>query len=178
MGSTTAALPKKLQDAIAERMQHSLLTGDTPFDKTRLGDAAAFVAEVAAQRVLGKSTMAIESISDDKRLTRIAIVNDDMPFLVDSIAAAIAALGLSIDRLVHPVIPVERDEKGRLTGVPKDDPEDAYRESMIYIEAARGDAKTRRQLQDSLKETLAVYEHELAIGRRGRAPSTILARPA
>ncbi len=155
MGSTSSVLPKKLQTAITERMQQSLLSGDTPFDKTQLRDAAQFLGEVAAQRVLGKSAMAIESVSDDKRLTRIAVVNDDMPFLVDSVAASIAALGLSIDRLVHPVIPVERDEKGVLTGIPKGDPEDGYWESMIYIEAARVDAKTRRLLQDRLKETLA-----------------------
>ena len=155
MGSKTAALPGKLQNAITERMRLSLLSGDTPFEKARLADAAAFVGALAADRTLGRSSMAIESVSDERRLTRIAIVNDDMPFLVDSVAASIAALGLSIDRLVHPVIPVERDKKGLLTGIPDGDPEDAYWESMIYIEAARVDAKTRRQLQESLKETLA-----------------------
>ncbi|MCF8882902.1 NAD-glutamate dehydrogenase [Erythrobacter sp. SN021] len=155
MGSKTAALPKKLQNAITERMRQSLLKGDTPFDKARLADAASFVGALAADRTFGRSSMAIESISDERRLTRIAIVNDDMPFIVDSVAATIAALGLSIDRLVHPVIPVERDDKGRLTGIPDNDPDDAYWESMIYIEAARVDAKTRRQLQEGLKETLA-----------------------
>ena len=155
MGSKTAALPKKLQNAITERMRQSLLKGDTPFDKVRLADAASFVGALAADRTFGRSSMAIESISDERRLTRIAIVNDDMPFIVDSVAATIAALGLSIDRLVHPVIPVERDDKGRLTGIPDNDPDDAYWESMIYIEAARVDAKTRRQLQEGLKETLA-----------------------
>jgi len=155
MGSTTAVLPKTLQNAITERMRLSLLSGDTPFDKAQLGDAAQFVGQLAVQRTLGRSAMAIESVSDERRLTRIAIVNDDMPFLVDSVAATIAALGLSIDRLVHPVIPVERDKNGRLTGIPEGDPDEAYWESMIYIEAARVDAKTRRQLQETLKETLA-----------------------
>ena len=155
MGSKTAALPKKLQTAITERMRDSLLSGDTPFEKARLGDAAEFVGVLAAQRMFGRSAMAIESVSDERRLTRIAIINDDMPFLVDSVAATIAALGLSIDRLVHPVIPVERDDKGQLTAIPDGDPEDAFWESMIYIEAARVDAKTRRQLQETLKATLA-----------------------
>ncbi|ASP28912.1 glutamate dehydrogenase [Qipengyuania flava] len=154
MGSTTAALPKKLQNAITERMRLSLLRGDTPFDKARLADAAQFIGELASQRTRGRSAMAIESISDERRLTRIAIINDDMPFLVDSIAATIAALGLSIDRLVHPVIPVERDSKGKLEAIPDGDPDDAFWESMIYIEAARVDAKTRRQLQETLKTTL------------------------
>ncbi len=155
MGSTTAALPKKLQNAITDRMRLSLLSGDTPFDKAQLGDAAEFVGQLAVQRTPGRSAMAIESVSDERRMTRIAIINDDMPFLVDSVAATIAALGLSIDRLVHPVIPVERDDKGVLKAIPEGDPEDAFWESMIYIEAARVDAKTRRQLQETLKTTLA-----------------------
>ncbi|WP_370221094.1 NAD-glutamate dehydrogenase domain-containing protein [Qipengyuania sp.] len=155
MGSTTAALPKKLQNAITERMRLSLLSGDTPFDKAQLVDAAEFVGQLAVRRTPGRSAMAIESVSDERRLTRIAIINDDMPFLVDSVAATIAALGLSIDRLVHPVIPVERDEKGVLGAIPEGDPDDAFWESMIYIEAARVDAKTRRQLQETLKITLA-----------------------
>ena len=154
MGSNTAALPKKLQNAITERMRLSLLSGDTPFEKARLEDAAAFVGELASQRTRGRSAMAIESVSDDRRLTRIAIINEDMPFLVDSVAATIAALGLSIDRLVHPVIPVERDGKGGLQAIPDRDKDDADRESMIYIETARVDAKTRRQLQETLKLTL------------------------
>ena len=48
---------------------------------------------------------------------RLAIVNDDMPFLVDSIAAAIAGRDIAIDRLIHPVVKVTRDAKGALTGV-------------------------------------------------------------
>ena len=78
MGSKTAALPGKLQNAITERMRLSLLSGDTPFEKARLADAAAFVGALAADRTLGRSSMAIESVSDERRLTRIAIVNDDI----------------------------------------------------------------------------------------------------
>ena len=47
----------------------------------------------------------------DRRM-RIAIVNDDMPFLVDSVANAIASRQLTIHRLLHPVVCVERDEDG------------------------------------------------------------------
>jgi glutamate dehydrogenase len=40
---------------------------------------------------------------------RLAVVNDDMPFLVDSISGAIAAHDIAIFRIIHPVIAVERD---------------------------------------------------------------------
>ncbi|WP_341712384.1 NAD-glutamate dehydrogenase domain-containing protein [Erythrobacter sp.] len=160
MGSNneTAAKPvkisKKLLGDIAERMQHSLLRGDTPFARDKLAEAAGFVAATAMHRETGRSAMQVESATDDRRFTRIAIVNDDMPFLVDSVAAAIAALGLSIDRLVHPVLPVERNKDMMLTAIPPGDPEDAEWESMIYIETTRVDARTRRALEHTIRETL------------------------
>ncbi|TAD89131.1 MAG: NAD-glutamate dehydrogenase [Alphaproteobacteria bacterium] len=43
----------------------------------------------------------------------IEIVNDDMPFLVDSVAAAITGEGLTVDLLLHPIVRVERDSAGR-----------------------------------------------------------------
>lgn len=158
MGSTSAAktrLPKKLHASLTDQMQVSLLSGDTPFEKGKLEEAARFMGEAAYHREFGKSTIALESVSDDRRMTRIAIVNDDMPFLVDSVAASVASLGLSIDRLIHPVVPVKRDKDCTLTAIPDDEPDDGYWESMIYIETARVDAKTRRKLEETVRETLA-----------------------
>ena len=40
-----------------------------------------------------------------------------MPFLVDSVANAIAARRLTIHRLLHPVVCVDRDSKGVLREV-------------------------------------------------------------
>jgi len=80
-----------------------------------------------------------------------------MPFLVDSIAATIAAQGLVIDRLVHPIVPVERDADGTLTALHKrkvESSETVKRESMIFIEIARADARQARELERRLKVTL------------------------
>ncbi|WP_435199673.1 NAD-glutamate dehydrogenase [Qipengyuania sp. 902] len=160
MGSKSAAkaksgtLSKKLHAELVERMRQSLLRGDTPITDAKMDEAARFLGETAYQREFGEPAIHVESATEDRRFTRIAIVNDDMPFLVDSLAAAIAALGLSIDHLVHPVVPVERKKDCVLKAIPEGDPEDAYWESMIYLETARVDAKTRRQLEDSIVETL------------------------
>ena len=160
MGSKSAAkaksstLSKKLHAELVERMRQSLLRGDTPITDAKMDEAARFLGETAYQREYGEPAIHVESATEDRRFTRIAIVNDDMPFLVDSLAAAIAALGLSIDHLVHPVVPVERKKDCVLKAIPGGDPEDAYWESMIYLETARVDAKTRRQLEDSIVETL------------------------
>ena len=160
MGSKAAAKASSTKSmsphakAIAQHMRDSLLPGDTPIDEAHLAEAASFLAETAAQRTPGQPAIAIQSISEDRRFTRIAIVNDDMPFLVDSTAAALAAMGLAIDRLIHPVVPVERKMDGTLAKVIAGEPDEAFWESMIYLEAPRVDAKRRQAIESHLRETL------------------------
>ena len=95
------AIDSKLVERLARRMRDSLLPGDDPMDKDRLHEAARFVLEAGAAREMNRSAIALESLSEERRFMRIAIVNDDMPFLVDSTANAISALGIAIDRLVR-----------------------------------------------------------------------------
>jgi glutamate dehydrogenase len=49
--------------------------------------------------------------------TVVEIVNDDMPFLVDSIAAEINRRDLSVHLVIHPVVPVARDAAGQATAL-------------------------------------------------------------
>ncbi|MHA1570921.1 MAG: NAD-glutamate dehydrogenase, partial [Alphaproteobacteria bacterium] len=46
--------------------------------------------------------------------TVIEIVNDDMPFLVDSVTAELNRHGLTVHIVIHPTVPVERDDKGNV----------------------------------------------------------------
>lgn len=142
-----------LVSTLARAMKGSILPGDTPFSKARLDEAAGFLLETASKRTPSQPAIAIRSNTDAHRYMGIAIINDDMPFLVDSVAATIAAHGLAIDQLVHPVLQVERDGKGVMTSFPRGD--DGLRESMIYVETPRIDARQRRELCDALAETLA-----------------------
>ncbi|QWC56706.1 glutamate dehydrogenase [Erythrobacter sp. 3-20A1M] len=152
MGSKAAKTA--LYDRLNAILRTSLLPGDTPFLGERLEEATVFLLQAAQRRGPGEASIHIESVNAERRYLRVAIINDDMPFLVDSVAAAIAAHGLSIDRLVHPVLAVTRDERGQLAGLPEDDPR-AAQESMIYLETERADAKDRRELEAALHETLA-----------------------
>jgi glutamate dehydrogenase len=142
----------KLLPILRERIAASLLPGEAALPRQALDDAGKFLLEAARSRSEGKGNVLVRS-APGARHTRIAVVNKDMPFLVDSVSAAIAAQGLSIDCLVHPIMPVTRDAKGRLTGLP---PADARgkRESLIYLETPRVDAKTRRELERELALTL------------------------
>ncbi len=143
---------KSLSDALADRLTKGALPGELQgFGKAERAEAANFVATAAYNRPPGAPTMVIEPIAanDPRRRMRVAIVNDDMPFLVDSVAATIAAQGIAVDRIIHPVIPVTRDQTGGLMGVGEGDPE-----SMIYIEMDRADARDRRTLITALETNL------------------------
>src|SRR6202030_423925 len=67
--------------------------------------------------------------------TIVEIVNDDMPFLVDSVTATINDGGREVRLVIHPVLTVARDEKGGLIGL--DPPAASLRESWMQIEITR-----------------------------------------
>jgi glutamate dehydrogenase len=69
--------------------------------------------------------------------TIIEIVNDDMPFLVDSVIMEVNRHGLTLHLIVHPIIPVERDTSGVLQGVPVGTANPTVTESLIHVEVDR-----------------------------------------
>ena len=89
-GAATGAMLAEL----AERLRESILPGDTPLPAERAREAAAFLLETATTRTADDAGIALQSASEERRYMRIALVNRDMPFLVDSVAATIAAHGL------------------------------------------------------------------------------------
>jgi glutamate dehydrogenase len=145
---------KSLSDALAGRLTKGALPGELQgFGKKERQEAATFVAATAEARPPGTAALSLEPVSgtEPRRLMRLAIVNDDMPFLVDSIAATIGAQGVVIDRIIHPVVCVTRDASGALTAVG----DQGAPESMIYIEMERADARERKELVAALERNLA-----------------------
>ncbi len=69
--------------------------------------------------------------------TVVEIVNDDMPFLVDSVTAALAGLDLEVHVIIHPVIAVERDAAGDLVRLLPAAPEATAAESVMHVEVTR-----------------------------------------
>lgn len=144
--------------AIAEALTKSALPGEMAgFDDDARREAARFVAATAERRPPGIALVRLESLGGrvGERMMRIGIVNDDMPFLVDSVATAIAQRGLTIHRLLHPVVCAERDAQGTLTGVQPLCPDLPRRESLMYLEVDRIDARGRRELVADLHHVLA-----------------------
>ncbi len=88
-------------------------------------------------------------VGHEKRLDRLEIVQDDAPFLVDSIMAEIAEQGLSVRALFHPIVEVRRDRAG-LRG----DTGATRRESMIQVILDAVGADREQALLDGVTETL------------------------
>ncbi|MDZ3830545.1 MAG: NAD-glutamate dehydrogenase [Sphingopyxis sp.] len=122
-------------------------------DKAALTEAGTFAARASLSRKTGKPSLLLEPLAADgtDRRMRLAVVNDDMPFLVDSVSQVAGAQGLVIHRILHPVVTVERDAKGALQKVEAGE----TRESVIYMELERGDARARRRLLDAIEAALA-----------------------
>ena len=139
---------------LMERINDSLLPGEGALPSARLKEIAEFLLDAAANRAEGSSSIVVQSAQDQKRFMRIAVVNKDMPFLVDSIASVLAAQNLPIDLLVHPILPVRRDESGGLAAIPAGEGSGEKRESFIYLETARVDARERRALERELSTTI------------------------
>ena len=132
------------------------------------------IAEIAAGtwRFLGerrqqtpKIQVAMAESTSGSRLKSVSIleiVNDDMPFLVDSVMAELAEQGLDPLLVVHPRFDVERDANGRLHALSVSSTRGANsrRESLIQVHVDRiDDENAKNTLIIALDNALAHVRH-------------------
>ncbi|WP_159622643.1 NAD-glutamate dehydrogenase [Ruania rhizosphaerae] len=88
--------------------------------------------------------------------TIVQVCTDDMPFLVDSVSAALSTGGHLVDLLVHPTIAVRRDENGHLTQVRSERPPTTAGtvESWMLFAVERMSAQRRAELTERLQDVL------------------------
>ncbi|MDN5780780.1 MAG: NAD-glutamate dehydrogenase [Luteimonas sp.] len=82
--------------------------------------------------------------------TVLQIVNDDMPFLVDSVTMALAEKGIGVHVLGHPVVPITRDKAGKLVEVGNGNPE-----SLMHMEIDRQTGTAIDDIKATLQSVLA-----------------------
>ena len=146
-------LPKTLVDSIRAALTAHALPGELEgFDRKQQREAAEFIASVAAVRPERTTAIRIESTGGEagRRRMRLVAINEDMPFLVDSVAGAVAARDLAVHRLLHPIVNISRDQRGRIEKIGEGEPE-----SIIYMELDRADARGRNEIVRQLKRVLA-----------------------
>src|SRR4029077_2345503 len=134
------------------------IAGDTP---ENLGGAALSLWDLVQQRLPGTPKIRIYNPRPEEhgwgfRGTVIEIVNDDMSFLVDSVASELTRLGAELRLVIHPVVAVERDAAGTLTCLLPPGPRDGgLRESLMHVRLGSQPAARHAEIQQRLETVLA-----------------------
>ena len=118
-------------------------------------------------------------------MTLVEILNDDMPFLVDSVLGELQDFGADVRFVAHPILSVERDERGRLRRYlgTEPAPPPAIRESLIHVHVGRIALESDRQaLAERLDEVLtlvrrAVVDWRAMVARVRQAIADYTSRP-
>ncbi|HEX9072398.1 MAG TPA: NAD-glutamate dehydrogenase, partial [Pseudolabrys sp.] len=188
----SAALARRRRD-IPVTFVAQLYGRSVPEDVVRYGaDDIAALAERAydfiVERAPGTPKIRCENVplavSGDRRATSvIEIVNDDMPFLVDSVMGEIADRRLEVGLVAHPLFGVKRNGS-KLVSLETPDTAEGKRESFIHIhlapiaddDAAR--AELVRALQTVLGEVrLAVRDWRAMLDRVNGIVANLKANP-
>jgi glutamate dehydrogenase len=130
------------------------------------GDLAALALsqrEFAADRPAGTVNVRVFNPDPDQHgwqshLTVVEIVNDDMPFLVDSVLAALGGFDRGVHLIMHPLLWVRRTLTGRLeevvtSGSPEDE-RSLIRESWMHLEVDRLPDARLDEVEQRLREVL------------------------
>lgn len=133
-----------LSDCSVEELSHKVLSNFECFLERKKGELKikAFGGDVQT--------------SSASRYIVINIVNDDMPFLVDSTVAYFERQGIAIRNIIHPTYCVIRDENGVLQKISSNHSEDCLCESVIqlHLDKTISDA----ELQTILKNLREILE--------------------
>ncbi len=133
----------------------------SPVDASSLAFLAEQAWEHVQRRTAGRADIRVVNpmMPDGREMSVLEILNDDMPFLFDSIMAELAEQGIEVALVAHPIIAVERDAKGKLLhfhGEALPEGTKGARESLIHLHIARLDADAdRERLIDGLTRTLS-----------------------
>ena len=117
--------------------------------------------EFARQRVAGRPKLRVLNPTPHdggfaSRHTIVEVVNDDMPFLVDSTSVEINRQGLTLHLIIHPIFAVRRGANGELLELqPREERPDWPRESFMHLEVDRsGDPVVRAGLAEGIERVL------------------------
>lgn len=111
--------------------------------------------------------------------TIVEMVNDDMPFIVDTANLVLAEMGITVHRMVHPVVHIVRDKRGRARGFYATADGKGAPESIIHMEIDRqGDESTLEKITQKLETALghvraAVEDWPEMVSRADEAVSSL-----
>lgn len=188
----------RITDPSARAFATLLLTdageGLTAFDGAALALEAMHAFAVASERPRGRHVIEARRTSlrradtmDEagQTFTILAISNDDMPFLVDSVAGELQAQGLAAHLLLHPILKVRRDPAGRIERILGSGDRnwgDGTQESFMLIVLDALSDRRAEELVTDLSRVLddvrvAVTDWQSMVARLDRAITTLESSP-
>ena len=159
------------------------------YQPAELASLAASAYEFILSRVPGESAIRVydpDTPRDGDRVKSISVievVNNDMPFLVDSVMAEITARHLAVRLVVHPIFAVTRDASGKIARLdPVDPAKETPRESFMHIHVDRVSDHDRKTIVHGLKQvladvTVAVQDWRPMLARVGEVLAELKAAP-
>ena len=152
-----------------QQVRHFLqqYVADVPVEDLE-GRSTRIMAEIAlshlrfgATRRRGQAHLRIYNPSEEEHgytspYTFVEMVNSDMPFLVNSVSAAIIRHDLSVHITVHPIIGVLRDSKGKLKRISGPGDDSGQPESFIRLAIDREtDPKVLKSIERDIRNVLS-----------------------
>jgi glutamate dehydrogenase len=159
--STKGNLGKQLKSFIAEYFAHVPAHELDGWSGTELAGMAA--AHLATGKTRKPRTANIRVYTPDAKAdgwttnhTVIEIVTDDMPFLVDSVAAELTRRELPIHLVIHPICKVRRNKAGAVLDILERGHQDidARAESFMHFQVTQQPVVAMKEIAASLKQVL------------------------
>lgn len=95
--------------------------------------------------------------------TVVEMCNEDMPFLVDTSSMVMQELNLGVHLIVHPVLNIERDAKGKLKSIATRPAKNFVKESFIHIHFDKQtDPKVLKNVETLLRKRMATIRTTVA----------------
>ncbi|MDE2196747.1 MAG: NAD-glutamate dehydrogenase, partial [Gammaproteobacteria bacterium] len=118
--------------------------------------------EFGARRTAGETRVRVFNPDAEKDgwqspHTILEMVNDDMPFLVDSTIMTLTRSGIGVHLTVHPILRLARDKRGAITRLvaPGEGQADALVESWMHLEVDhQTDTDILKKLETELRSTM------------------------
>jgi glutamate dehydrogenase len=143
-------------DFLAELFGHAVPDDLEQYRPDELAGIAEHSWSFLLQRKLGTPKIAFAPAGATPAIAVLEILNDNMPFLVDSVVGELNERGADIRLLVHPVFAVERNEAGKLVAFKGTHNSGGARESFIHIHIEGiEDAARRADIVRALEDALA-----------------------
>ncbi|HTT05617.1 MAG TPA: hypothetical protein VMF64_10035, partial [Steroidobacteraceae bacterium] len=153
--SAAAAAPPRLLAALLAAWRESLPSEEwRELDAHTIAQGCSEQLRLGARRRRGQMLLRLRAGAAPGAAV-LELISEDMPFLVDTLQMGLARAGASVRLLVHPVLYVQRDARGRLlalqgaSGARASAPEPSLRRESwqcVQIDAPESDAAARALL--------------------------------